>query len=57
MMDPIVLAYAKGQMTGFLANPEGVLDVVSSWTHNSFAAVKYMDIVCWKSYDVVEVEV
>lgn len=28
MMDPIVLAYGKGQMTGFLANPEGVLDVI-----------------------------
>jgi fatty acyl-CoA reductase len=30
MMDPIVLAYGKGQMTGFLANPQGVLDVVSA---------------------------
>nr|XP_024380705.1 fatty acyl-CoA reductase 2-like [Physcomitrium patens]PNR50630.1 hypothetical protein PHYPA_009816 [Physcomitrium patens] len=28
MMDPIVLAYAKGQMTGFLADPRGVLDVI-----------------------------
>ncbi|KAG0622426.1 hypothetical protein M758_3G096500 [Ceratodon purpureus] len=28
MMDPIVLAYGKGQMTGFLANPQGVLDVI-----------------------------
>lgn len=29
MMDPIVLCYGKGQLTGFLADPNGVLDVVS----------------------------
>ncbi|XP_024459526.2 fatty acyl-CoA reductase 2, chloroplastic [Populus trichocarpa] len=28
MMDPIVLCYGKGQLTGFLADPNGVLDVV-----------------------------
>ncbi|KAF8776311.1 hypothetical protein HU200_003651 [Digitaria exilis] len=28
MMDPVVLYYGKGQLTGFLADPEGVLDVV-----------------------------
>ncbi|OAY80869.1 Fatty acyl-CoA reductase 2, partial [Ananas comosus] len=28
MMDPIVLYYGKGQLTGFLADPDGVLDVV-----------------------------
>ncbi|OVA18798.1 Male sterility [Macleaya cordata] len=28
MMDPIVLYYGKGQLTGFLVDPEGVLDVV-----------------------------
>ncbi|XP_042515249.1 fatty acyl-CoA reductase 2, chloroplastic-like [Macadamia integrifolia] len=28
MMDPIVLSYGKGQLTGFLADPKGVLDVV-----------------------------
>ncbi|KAH0467193.1 hypothetical protein IEQ34_004431 [Dendrobium chrysotoxum] len=28
MMDPIVLYYGKGQLTGFLADPKGVLDVV-----------------------------
>ncbi|KAL8147186.1 hypothetical protein AgCh_004781 [Apium graveolens] len=28
MMDPIVLYYGKGQLTGFLADPNGVLDVV-----------------------------
>ncbi|CAA6659853.1 unnamed protein product [Spirodela intermedia] len=28
MMDPIILYYGKGQLTGFLADPEGVLDVV-----------------------------
>ncbi|KAK6945409.1 Fatty acyl-CoA reductase, C-terminal [Dillenia turbinata] len=28
MMDPIVLSYGKGQLTGFLVNPNGVLDVV-----------------------------
>nr|CAB3501906.1 unnamed protein product [Digitaria exilis] len=27
-MDPVVLYYGKGQLTGFLADPEGVLDVV-----------------------------
>lgn len=30
MMDPIVLYYGKGQLTGFLADPNGVLDVVSN---------------------------
>jgi len=29
MMDPIVLCYGKGQLTGFLVDPNGVLDVVS----------------------------
>ncbi|XP_041023356.1 fatty acyl-CoA reductase 2, chloroplastic [Juglans microcarpa x Juglans regia] len=28
MMDPIVLYYGKGQLTGFLVDPNGVLDVV-----------------------------
>lgn len=28
MMDPIILSYGKGQLTAFLANPNGVLDVV-----------------------------
>ncbi|KAI3446393.1 hypothetical protein Pfo_003058 [Paulownia fortunei] len=28
MMDPIILQYGKGQLTGFLVNPNGVLDVV-----------------------------
>ncbi|KAK9153354.1 hypothetical protein Sjap_000834 [Stephania japonica] len=28
MMDPIVLYYGKGQLTGFLVDPKGVLDVV-----------------------------
>lgn len=28
MMDPIVLYYGKGQLNGFLADPNGVLDVV-----------------------------
>ncbi|WRX25521.1 Fatty acyl-coenzyme A reductase, partial [Theobroma cacao] len=28
MMDPLVLCYGKGQLTGFLADPNGVLDVV-----------------------------
>ncbi|KAJ4979794.1 hypothetical protein NE237_010574 [Protea cynaroides] len=28
MMDPIILYYGKGQLTGFLADPKGVLDVV-----------------------------
>ncbi|CAI7845711.1 unnamed protein product [Closterium sp. NIES-54] len=28
MADPILLAYGKGQMAGFLANPDGVLDMV-----------------------------
>ncbi|KAI3417727.1 Fatty acyl-CoA reductase, partial [Psidium guajava] len=28
MMDPIILSYGKGQLTGFLADPNGVLDVV-----------------------------
>ncbi|GER39942.1 fatty acyl-CoA reductase 2 [Striga asiatica] len=28
MMDPIILQYGKGQLTGFLVNPDGVLDVV-----------------------------
>lgn len=35
MMDPIVLCYGKGQLTGFLADPNGVLDVVSN-KHFSF---------------------
>lgn len=35
MMDPIVLAYGKGQMTGFLADPRGVLDVVSAYFHSN----------------------
>lgn len=30
MMDPIVLYYGKGQLTGFLVDPKGVLDVVST---------------------------
>lgn len=29
MMDPIILYYGKGQLTGFLVDPNGVLDVVS----------------------------
>ncbi|KAJ9558940.1 hypothetical protein OSB04_013554, partial [Centaurea solstitialis] len=29
MMDPIVLYYGKGQLSGFLVDPNGVLDVVS----------------------------
>ncbi|KAF3441971.1 hypothetical protein FNV43_RR15887 [Rhamnella rubrinervis] len=28
MMDPIVLYYGKGQLTGFLGDPNGILDVV-----------------------------
>eukprot|EP00268_Persea_americana_P011331 TRINITY_DN14801_c0_g1_i2.p1 TRINITY_DN14801_c0_g1~~TRINITY_DN14801_c0_g1_i2.p1 ORF type:complete len:364 (+),score=73.62 TRINITY_DN14801_c0_g1_i2:83-1174(+) len=28
MMDPIILYYGKGQLTGFLADPKGVIDVV-----------------------------
>ncbi|KAK4834436.1 hypothetical protein QYF36_022688 [Acer negundo] len=28
MMDPVVLYYGKGQLTGFLADPNGILDVV-----------------------------
>ncbi|CAN4096693.1 unnamed protein product [Withania somnifera] len=28
MMDPIILYYGKGQLTGFLVDPSGVLDVV-----------------------------
>ncbi|EYU20678.1 hypothetical protein ABFS82_11G002000 [Erythranthe guttata] len=28
MMDPIILQYGKGQLTGFLVDPNGVLDVV-----------------------------
>ncbi|CAI5465740.1 unnamed protein product [Closterium sp. Yama58-4] len=28
MADPILLAYGKGQMAGFLANPDGVLDMI-----------------------------
>ncbi|XP_042481307.1 fatty acyl-CoA reductase 2, chloroplastic-like [Macadamia integrifolia] len=28
MMDPIILYYGKGQLTGFLVDPRGVLDVV-----------------------------
>ncbi|KAK1259033.1 Fatty acyl-CoA reductase 2 [Acorus gramineus] len=28
MMDPIILCYGKGQLSGFLADPNGVLDVV-----------------------------
>ncbi|XP_048321561.2 fatty acyl-CoA reductase 2, chloroplastic [Ziziphus jujuba] len=28
MMDPIVLYYGKGQLTGFIADPNGILDVV-----------------------------
>ncbi|KAK4281778.1 hypothetical protein QN277_013231 [Acacia crassicarpa] len=28
MMDPIILCYGKGQLTGFLVDPNGVLDVV-----------------------------
>ncbi|KAL3623806.1 Fatty acyl-CoA reductase 2 [Castilleja foliolosa] len=28
MMDPIILQYGKGQLTGFLGDPDGVLDVV-----------------------------
>ncbi|KAG7033569.1 Fatty acyl-CoA reductase 2 [Cucurbita argyrosperma subsp. argyrosperma] len=28
MMDPIVLYYGKGQLTGFLVDPDGVIDVV-----------------------------
>ncbi|KAE8666127.1 Fatty acyl-CoA reductase 2 [Hibiscus syriacus] len=28
MMDPVVLCYGKGQLTGFLVDPNGVLDVV-----------------------------
>lgn len=31
MMDPIILQYGKGQLTGFLVDPNGVLDVVSSY--------------------------
>jgi fatty acyl-CoA reductase len=27
-MDPVVLYYGKGQLSGFLADPDGVLDVV-----------------------------
>lgn len=29
MMDPIILYYGKGQLTGFLVDPNGILDVVS----------------------------
>lgn len=29
MMDPIVLDYGKGQLTGLIVDPKGVLDVVS----------------------------
>nr|DAD42126.1 TPA_asm: hypothetical protein HUJ06_000356 [Nelumbo nucifera] len=29
MMDPIILSYGKGQLTGFLTDPKTVLDVVS----------------------------
>ena len=29
MMDPLIIAYGKGQLSGFLMDPKGVLDVVS----------------------------
>ncbi|GFQ02225.1 fatty acyl-coa reductase 2 [Phtheirospermum japonicum] len=31
MMDPIILQYGKRQLTGFLVDPVGILDVVSSY--------------------------
>ncbi|KAI4348817.1 hypothetical protein L6164_009493 [Bauhinia variegata] len=36
MMDPIVLCYGKGQLTGFLVDSNGVLDVVSDITIRLF---------------------
>lgn len=32
MIDPIILYYAKGQMTGFPADGDGVVDVVKHTT-------------------------
>jgi fatty acyl-CoA reductase len=29
MMDPIIISYGKGQLPGFLVDPNSVLDVVS----------------------------
>lgn len=40
MMDPIVLYYGKGQLSGFLVDPNGVLDVVGS----------FFALVCIKMY-------
>lgn len=36
-MDPIVLYYGKGQLAGFLADSNGVLDVVSNVLVNQFS--------------------
>ncbi|RDX87381.1 Fatty acyl-CoA reductase 2, partial [Mucuna pruriens] len=38
MMDPIVLCYGKGQLTGFLVDPNGVLDVPADMVVNATLA-------------------
>ncbi|KAL7092754.1 hypothetical protein ACP275_11G001800 [Erythranthe tilingii] len=38
MMDPIILQYGKGQLTGFLVDPNGVLDVPADMVVNATLA-------------------
>lgn len=50
MMDPIILHYGKGQLTGFLVDPNGVLDVVSifcsSYQSSQNAQVHLNQVIC-----------
>lgn len=46
MMDPVLLYYGKGQLSGFLADPNGVLDVVSRLFANP-ELVSLIDQLCF----------
>ncbi|KAL7616493.1 fatty acyl-CoA reductase 2, chloroplastic [Lactuca sativa] len=50
MMDPIVLYYGKGQLSGFLVDPNGVLDVVpADMVVNATMAAMAKHVTCGKT--------
>lgn len=49
MMDPVVLQYGKGQLTGFLADPNAVLDVVSDISLTFLLTLHYAHANCLRS--------
>lgn len=36
MLDPVIISYGKGQLSGFAADPKAIVDVVHSYIFTSF---------------------